>query len=77
MLGAARVSSGLVARRWRAGERVVAVWQALRPYIATVAALACFTIAAFMWHLLVGIVVLGLSFLVVDWYADVVRRQRR
>lgn len=70
MLGAARVSSGLVARRWRAGERVVAVWRVLRPFLGTVAGLACFVVAAFMWSVIAGIMVTGVACFVLDWYAD-------
>lgn len=76
LLGAARAQVGVVTRRGRVGVRLAMMWRGLRPFLGSVAGLACFVTAAFMWHLLAGIVVLGVSFLLIDWYAGTIQRRR-
>lgn len=76
-LGAGKVA-GLAARRRakRAARSGRGVWTAVGELAGTVAALACFTIAAFAAGFIVGMAVAGVALLLLDFKVTVVRRAR-
>lgn len=68
---------------WKAGRtkkartgpsRLSRVWHFLSGLLGTLLALTSFTVAAFMVHMVVGFVVLGVAFLLLDTKATINRR---
>jgi len=62
----------------RPGPGVLArIWAVARGVLGTLAALVCFTVAAFAVGFVLGMAIAGLSFLLLDFKVSVARREAR
>ena len=54
----------------------LAVWRRIKSVVMTLLGFACFTAAAFTWHVWAGLLVAGVSFIVLDLAHDWERQKR-